>query len=794
MQKNILFYLITLSLLTCSLFFFSKAYKEVIQYTKLQDKRDLVYSCFQNLSREINNAAVVNPDLINASNKEKGIKLFLTDSQTVVKKLEILLFTVKDSVNIKIAENLNQLVKTELSWIIKSNVPDSIIHHNSLHHLAALQNIDSLIKEGSKRTDFLLEYDKGKLNNAIAKEQVWMTIFIILSAILIFYFSYNIYQHKSKIKNIEAEMSTVFNRIKDGVISLDNEWRYTFVNDTSAKINGKGRLELLGHSIWEIHPEAKQTPFWYLLHEAKITGQVMELEIFDCVLNCWFAVKAYPSNDGMTIYYADITERKKAIEQQNLLVSIINSSEDAIISKTPESIVTSWNRGAETIFGYSAKEMIGKDISIIIPPDLVNEEFNIVSKIKRGEYIEHYETERIRKDGHRINISISVSPILDINGKISGASKIARDITDTKKAAMSLLKANKEKNTILESIDDAFFAVDKNWTVTYWNSQAEQKLRKVKSEILGRNLWEVYADSVHSISYEKYHQAVATNNVVQFEDYYEPLRKWYDISAYPSTDGLSVYFKDITERKSSEMRLTELNENLQTQARELARSNTELEQFAYVASHDLQEPLRMVSSFLTQLEKKYAGIIDAKGKTYINYAVDGAKRMRQIILDLLEFSMVGKTEDKKEALDVNNLIKEIKILSRKQIEEKNATIQISELPVIHTYKIPLYQVFQNLISNSLKYAAVNKSCEIDISAKDLKTHWQFTVADNGIGINEEFFDKIFVIFQRLHNKDDYSGTGMGLAITKKIIDNLGGKIWLTSEEDKGSIFYFTIEK
>ena len=162
-----------------------------------------------------------------------------------------------------------------------------------------------------------------------------------------------------------------------------------------------------------------------------------------------------------------------------------------------------------------------------------------------------------------------------------------------------------------------------------------------------------------------YHEAIATRRPVHFEDYYPPLLKWYEISAYPSDAGLSVYFKDITDRKHAEKAILQLNENLKNQAKELSVSNAELEQFAYVASHDLQEPLRMVTSFLTQLEKKYGDVIDDKGKRYINFAVDGAKRMRQIILDLLEFSRVGNTDDDLAEIDLNKLVTEINILFKK---------------------------------------------------------------------------------------------------------------------------------
>tara|TARA_R110002033_G_scaffold79931_1_gene130926 strand:+ start:46552 stop:49668 length:3117 start_codon:yes stop_codon:yes gene_type:complete len=252
--------------------------------------------------------------------------------------------------------------------------------------------------------------------------------------------------------------------------------------------------------------------------------------------------------------------------------------------------------------------------------------------------------------------------------------------------------------------------------------------------------------------------------------------------------------QDVTESKMYEESLRLLNHDLEKQARELYHYNEELEQFAYVVSHDLQEPLRMISSFLMLLEKKYNDVLDDEGKKYIYFAVDGAKRMRQIILDLLDFSRVGRTDEELETIDLNELVADVQLIFRQEIENKNAKIQTNPLPVIQNYKILLDQLFQNLIGNALKYQKEGEIPIIDISHEDLGTHHQFIVSDNGIGIDSEYFDKIFVIFQRLHGRNQYNGTGIGLALVKKIVDNLQGKIWVESDLNVGSKFIFTIKK
>lgn len=238
--------------------------------------------------------------------------------------------------------------------------------------------------------------------------------------------------------------------------------------------------------------------------------------------------------------------------------------------------------------------------------------------------------------------------------------------------------------------------------------------------------------------------------------------------------------------------LDTLNRELENRAQELTASNRELEQFAYIASHDLQEPLRMVSTFLMQIERKYSALLDEKGKQYISFAVEGAKRMRSIILDVLEFSRVGKYTGQPEAIDLNLLLDEVCLLQQRNIEAKKAVVRYGVLPVIVSYRSPLLQVFQNLIGNALKYSREGVPPIVELNVERRNEVWFFSVKDNGIGIEKEYADKIFVIFQRLHSKDQYSGSGMGLAIVKKIIDSLGGTIWMESVPGVGSTFYFTL--
>ena len=248
--------------------------------------------------------------------------------------------------------------------------------------------------------------------------------------------------------------------------------------------------------------------------------------------------------------------------------------------------------------------------------------------------------------------------------------------------------------------------------------------------------------------------------------------------------GLMASFIDITDKKIAEQKL-----NLSIE--DLKRSNKELEQFAYVASHDLQEPLRKVKSFSELLESRYKAQLDEKAKKYIEYIVDDCHRMQILINDLLGFSRVGTRGKQFELTDSNEVLHEIIDTFQITIQNKNVQITYDKLPTVMADSGQLFQLFQNLIGNGIKFNE-NSIPTIHISAKQNDGMWEFSIKDNGIGIEKDYFDRIFGVFQTLHPRDKYEGTGIGLAICKKIVERHGGKIWVESEVGKGTTFYFTL--
>jgi signal transduction histidine kinase len=244
-------------------------------------------------------------------------------------------------------------------------------------------------------------------------------------------------------------------------------------------------------------------------------------------------------------------------------------------------------------------------------------------------------------------------------------------------------------------------------------------------------------------------------------------------------------------RAAAEIERQQSEIELQRQKQDLARSNDELQQFAYVASHDLQEPLRMITSYLDLLERRYKGQLDAKADMFIGYAVDGASRMQILINDLLNYSRVGRQERNFEAVDCDPIYAQVLANLQVAISTNNAIVSADPLPRVYGNSSQLTQLFQNLIGNAIKFRS-QEPPQIEINVRSIEGWWLFSVRDNGIGIENEYLDRIFVIFQRLHGKTEYPGTGIGLAVCKKIVERHGGNLWVESQPDRGSTFYFTL--
>ena len=369
---------------------------------------------------------------------------------------------------------------------------------------------------------------------------------------------------------------------------------------------------------------------------------------------------------GLLGLYADRLRQADATARR--LAGIVEQTDDGVVVARTDGTITEWNAGAERLFGYTAAEAIGRPLQMLAPPDRLDEQEEVVRRIFGGEALNQYETVRMRKDGTRVDVSLTATPLRNTEGEIVGSGSIVRDITGRKRA----------------------------------------EAQRVDAE------------------------------------------------------------------------------------RDLARSNLELEQYAYVASHDLQEPLRSIGGFAQLLEERYGETLDDDGKRFIGFITKGVGRMQALIADLLSYSRSGQDAMRTQDVDTGELVRETLSSLDAAVRDAGADIEVGDLPVVEADRAALAQLFGNLLSNALKFTDGRRPPHVDVTAARANGSWEFTVADNGLGVDPGNVDRVFGMFERLHGEDEYGGTGIGLAICKRIVERHGGRIWCEPVPAGGTAFHFTL--
>ncbi len=495
----------------------------------------------------------------------------------------------------------------------------------------------------------------------------------------------------------------------------------------------------------------------------------------------------------------DVTDRilvmEKIKQSEEQYRKVFESVTDSIVICDYEGMIVDANPAACDTYGYSREEFLEMHPMKIVREDYykVLEEF--FETVLSGKTF-YGETIDIRKDGSFFNTEI-IGSTLTFQGK-PHIMALIRDVTERKNQELKISESEAKYRTLASNLPGMVYRVEvkKNNNVLFFNDYLLPMTGYNKEELSTGNICSIESimleeDKTKVLSTVK--AAIKKDEV--FEVQYRIKKKNGTVSHFIET-GKPIFDKkgkleyidgvifDETSRRVIE-------EKLQKTLIELEESNEELEQFAYIASHDLQEPLRMVSSFLQLLVKKHTSQLNSEALEFINFAVDGSNRMRQLIKDLLAFSRVGTRGSPFEKTDMNGILKTVKDNLSESIKENEVKIMIKNLPEVIVDRTQIIQVFQNLISNAIKFKGKDNPI-IEISAGKKKQCWKFRISDNGIGIEKQYMEKIFVIFQRLHTRNEYEGTGIGLAICKKIIERHGGRIWLDSTPGKGSEFFFTI--
>jgi PAS domain S-box-containing protein len=458
------------------------------------------------------------------------------------------------------------------------------------------------------------------------------------------------------------------------------------------------------------------------------------------------------------------------------------------------------NEAAVSQYGYSMDEFRQMTLKDIRPPE------EMEGFVKNMVTVDAYTTrqrnrwQHKKKNGEIIQVEVTALPIQ--YNHYTARLVVINDISEKIKVQEKLARERNLLRTIIDNVPDYIYVKDLQFNYIM-NNRAMVELvgGQEEKDTTGKNGFDLFGEEVARVNLEEDKKILRTGQPVLNREEsivtHEGKSRWFLTSKVPLKDddnhilGIIGISRDITTRIQTEMVLKRMHEDLQRHSIQLAASNAELEQFVYIASHDLQEPLRTTSGFVSLLKEEYMGKLDATADEYLGFISQSSERMKRLIKDLLDYSRIGRKKELQE-VNCNELLQEVTEDLHSMIKETGAVIQAEELPVLNGYRTELKLLFQNFISNSIKFRKKDLPPEIKITAHLHNDNWEFSIHDNGIGILEEHKDRVFVIFQRLHNRDEYEGSGIGLAHCKKIVELHGGRVWLTSRENEGTTFYWTI--
>lgn len=618
----------------------------------------------------------------------------------------------------------------------------------------------------------------------------------------------------------------LINTIGDGIFTLDRDGYIQYTNPAVSTLTGYSAAEMFNQPFCKIYPN-------------KEDNIKAEYEMGIAAKNGKFITEGWKRKKDGSLFWSELTlstiiekgeitgfccilretsERKKteielrqSEERYRLMVEGVK--EYAIFMLDTTGHIVSWNDGAKRLKGYNANEIIGKHFSIFYTAeDLESKkpERELKIAIATGKYEE--EGWRIKKNGSLFWANVVITALFNEQNKHIGFSKVTRDLTDRRDNEEHLRQSEERYRALVEQLNDyGIFMLDEKGRIVSWNEGAKRINGYKADEIIGK-YFSIFYPEEDILNGKPTHELKVARTEGKYEEEGWRLRKdgsrfWSSvvITAVYNNDGTHIGFskvtRDLTERKEAERALKHSFEQYRQLAGELKEANTELqyanqelEQFTSIVSHDLQEPVRTIKSFLQLIDLKMSQGQYDDLKTYIGKSINAANRMRELIQNLLHYSQLAKNEVVVEKIVVLDVVNEAIQNLKMAVENSRAQITIeSDVEEIEGDRVQLVQLIQNLLSNALKFTK-DEYPKVVVRCREEGDHVKFSVTDNGIGIAEGDMEKVFEIFRRLHTKKEYPGTGIGLAICKKIVDRHHGRIWPESEPGKGTTFYFTLNE
>lgn len=603
---------------------------------------------------------------------------------------------------------------------------------------------------------------------------------------------------QNDLKQSEEKLRTLMNKSPFPMVIADLDSNVEMLNERFKSVIGYTTDDFTNVEEWRLlaYPDKDFREKMKRLWEDETEQALQEnqsVKPYEAKIRCKdgidriFSIIDTKIGDKYLVVFSDLTDRIKAEEERDRFFKV---SLDLLCVAGTDGYFKQMNPAWENVLGWSIEELKSKPFFDFIHPHDVEATLKEVNKLSIGEPTIHFTNRYLCKDGSYKWLTWNTAPYGDV------LYAVATDITELKNTQNEVAELNTRLNFALEGGAIGVWEWNLETNETIWDNRMEMMFG-LKPNSFDRT-FEAFKKLLHPDDVSLTLDAIsnALSGLKEYNIIYRVLwrngeLRYINAKAIVLKDATGKNEKmigvclDITELKKSE-------EQLQKTTQELKRSNQELEQFAYIASHDLQEPLRMVSSYTQLLEKRYKNQIDERASKYIHYAVDGAVRMQNLINDLLDYSRIDISNEEYKLVNSHHIVENaIKNLGDK-IKAAKAKITYDNLPEIYANLTQIERLFMNLLGNAIKFHKKNENPIIHISAQKKEGKWQFSVKDNGIGIKNENHEKVFIIFKRLHGAQEFQGTGIGLAVCKRIVNSHGGEIWFESKENEGTTFFFTL--
>ena len=624
---------------------------------------------------------------------------------------------------------------------------------------------------------------------------------------------------QSALDESAARLRAILETAVEGIITIDERGRIESMNPAAERAFGYRAAEVLGRNVNILMPSPYREEHDGYLENYVHTGRAKIIGIGREVTARRKDGSTFPIDlsvsevpfAGRRIFAGfirDITQRKELEKSLLHYAAIVESSDDAIISKTLEGLVTTWNSGAERIFGFKREEMMGQNISRLIPSDRLHEEADILRRIRSGEAVDHFETVRLRKDGERIDVSVTISPIRQADGRIVGASKVARDITSRRRAEQQLRLLSEA----LEAAANGIAITDARGDILWVNPAFTALTGYSREESIGKNPRILKSGKYPREFYRRIWETILRGEPWQGE----MINRRKNGTLYPEEmtitpvragGGEITHFvavkQDITARKAAEEKLASL-------AQILAEKNRELEAIVYVASHDLRSPLVNIQGFSQELGRacqQVKQLLEGGGSKpmseelkpllsedipeALEFIQAGVAKIDALLSGFLRYSRLGRAALRIERLNMNAMLGAIAQAMEFQMKQAEATLKVGPLPDCQGDATQINQVFSNLLDNAVKYLDPKRPGRISVAGRLDGTTACYAVQDNGLGIAREHQAKVFEIFHRL-DPSQGTGEGLGLTIVQRILERHGGTVRLESEPGVGTTFFISL--